>query len=194
MAQIIQDKTHGTYHLSSAANVKNYEVQRTNNFEFVVTDLDNLKRAGGDTAHGNITNGQEVLRLSVVEANVPHFNQGIIEIKRGNTIMKAAGTPTFDAGSLRVNDYIGADTKSVLLAWQALSYDVTNEHVGQMADYKKNCTLVEYTPDYKMVRYWDLIGCWVSGISEDSFNFETNDKKTITATIQFDRAIMHLPD
>lgn len=63
-----------------------------------------------------------------------------------------------------------------------------------MADYKKICYLQEYTPDWELVRTWKLIGCWVSGISEDTFSNESTSKKTITATIQFDRAYMELPD
>ena len=191
------DSTIGTYHL--AANAELYEVSRSNNFEFVVTGFDELLRAGAfaDTADDlsdYIKGGQEVLRLSVVKASVPHFTQSVIEVKRGNTIMKAAGVPSFEAGTLEVNDFIGADTKSVLMAWQRLSYDVTTEKVGRMTEYKKDCTLIEYTPDYEQIRYWDLKGCWVSGISEGTYDMESGDKRVITATIQFDKAIMHLPD
>lgn len=108
--------------------------------------------------------------------------------------MKMAGVPTYDSGNLVVRDFIGADTKSVLMAWQKLSYDVKTEKVGRMSAYKKDCTLIEYTPDYQMVRYWNLKGCWISGISEDDFDMESGDLKTITATIEYDKAEMHLPD
>lgn len=194
MSNIILDNdSHGTYHLANNQDL--YEIQRDNNFEFVVTGIDKLMRAS-TTADDNeyITNGQEVLRLSVNKASIPNFTQEIITIKRGNSVMKAAGVPTFSEGSLEVNDYIGADTKSVLMAWQKLSYDVKTERVGRMSQYKKDCTLIEYTPDYQQVRYWNLIGCWVSGISEPEFNMESGSKKTITATIQYDKAYMYMPD
>ena len=74
---------------------------------------------------------------------IPMFTQDVITIKRGNSVMKGAGVPTFGDGSLVVNDFIGADTKSVLMAWQRLSYDVKTERVGNMADYKKICYLFE---------------------------------------------------
>ena len=186
----------GTYHL--ATDMALYEVQRTNNFEFLVTDIDNILRAGVtvDAAEDTdiIKNAQSTLRFSVVSFTTPTFSQNVIEIKRGNTTMKAAGVPTFDNGSLVVNDYIGADTKSALMAWQNLSYNVRTEKVGRMADYKKRCYLNEYTPDYKLVRTWRLEGCWVSGIQGGDFNMESNDKKTITATISFDKAFMEMPD
>lgn len=184
----------GTYHLANNPDL--YEVQRSNTFEFVVTDIADLLRAGAVKGDGRplVNNGQEVLRLSVVKAPIPNFKQEVLEIKRGNTIMKMAGVPTFDSGTLVVRDFIGADTKSVLMAWQKLSYDVKTEKVGRMSAYKKECTLVEYTPDWQMVRYWILKGCWVSSISQDDFDMESGETKTISATIEYDRAEMHLPD
>lgn len=186
----------GTYHL--ADNPQLYEPARTNNFEFIVTGIDRLLYAGlnADTASNSdyITNGQEVLRLSVVSSTVPHFSLGVIDVKKGNNTMHAAGVPTFDNGTLVVNDYIGARTKSVLLAWQALAYDVQTEKVHRMSNYKKDCTLVELSPDGDIIRYWDMKGCWVSELSEGEFSSETNDKRTVSATIVYDKAIPHLPD
>lgn len=183
----------GTYHL--ADNPTLYEVQRDNNFEFIVTGIDNILRVDADEndVNARIKNASQTLRFSVVSTSIPMFTQQPIEIRRGNTVMKAAGVPTFSDGSLVVNDFIGADTKSALMAWQNLSYDVKTERVGRMADYKKTCYLTEYTPDYKLVRTWKLMGCWVSGLNEGDFNMEQNGKKTITATITFDKAFMELP-
>ena len=108
--------------------------------------------------------------------------------------MKAAGIPTFNEGSLVINDFIGADGKSALMAWQNLSYDVRTEKVGRMKDYKKDCYLLEYTPDYQLVRQWLLKGCWVSGITMSEFNQEQGEKRTVSATIQYDSAFMQMPD
>ena len=58
----------------------------------------------------------------------------------------------------------------------------------------QNLTVMEYTADNKLVRYWDLIGCWIKGLSEDKWDSESGNKKTLTATIRYDRAIPHLPD
>ena len=180
----------GTYHL--ADNPALYEVQRTNNFEFIVTDIDGILRAGavGNEENARFNNAQEVLRCSVVSTSIPHFTQEEIAVQRGNTTLYYAGKPSFPDGQLVVNDFIGADTKSVLMAWQALSYDVATEKVGSLdvTNYKKDCYLVEYTPDYRKVRQWRLYGCWVKGLTEDQYNNESSGKKTITATIRYDRA------
>lgn len=180
----------GTYHL--AANPNMFEIQRANNFEFVVTDIDGIMRAGmaGTEAKSvrNIQNAQEVISLSVTRASVPHFTNNVVEVRRGNSTIKYAGTPTFDAGSLEINDYIGADSKSVLMAWQNLVYNVKTEKVGLASQYKKDCYLIEYSPDYQKVRQWILHGCWISGLSEGDYSSEDSGKKTVSATIQYDRA------
>lgn len=182
------------YHL--ADNPELYEIQRSNNFDFIVTDIDNIVRSDAKDTDTNrtISNAQNVLHFSVVSSSLPMFTQEVVTVNYGNSVMKAAGKPTFSDGTLVVNDFIGADTKSVLMAWQNLSYNVRTDKVGRMTDYKKNCYLQEYTPDWQLVRTWRLIGCWVSGLSEDQFSNDSSDKKTISATITFDKAYMELPD
>ena len=178
----------GTYHLADNPNL--YEIQRSNNFEFIVTDIDGIMRAGmqGDETYARINNAQEVLRLSVSSAFVPHFTQNAISVRRGNNEIKFDGTPTFGNGQITLNDYIGADTKAVLMAWQHLSYDVYTEKVGLVQDYKKDCYLVEYSPDYQMVRRWILHGCWISNIGEGDFASDNNQLHQINVTIEYDRA------
>lgn len=187
----------GTYHL--AANPTLYEPARSNNFEFVVMDIDSILRAGAKDTNPSdsdyIVNGQETLRVSVVSSSVPHFNLGVIDVKRGNNTMHVAGVPTFENHTLVLNDYMGARTKSVILAWQALAYDVRTEKVHRMNQYKKDCYLYEYSPDYEeVIRKWRMVGCWVQNITEDPFSNETNDKRTLTVTIVYDKAIPMLPD
>lgn len=178
----------GSYHIAN--NPSLYTPARSNTFEFVVTDLDNLKSAYEGTS---IAKAQEILRFSVTQASVPHFTQDVISIKRGNSTVKFAGVPTFPDGSIIVNDYVGADTKSVLMAWQNLSYSVNTDSVGSVEDYKKDCYLIEYN-ETTQVRQWLLYGCWISGLSEGEFNSEDGGKRTITATIQYDKAVMILPE
>jgi hypothetical protein len=186
--------SHGAYVLADNPNL--YEIQRTNNFEFIVTDIDNILRAGagGSETTSTIDNAQEVLRISVSGAFVPHYTQESIPIRRGNSVQKFAGVPTFQAGRITLNDYIGADTKAVLMAWQNLSYNVRTEKVGLVTDYKKDAYLLEYTPDYQLVRTWKLFGCWISGLSEGEFSHDSADKHTISATIEYDKAWIDISD
>jgi hypothetical protein len=58
-----------------------------------------------------------------------------------------------------------------------------------MIDYKKTCTLYEYTQDYKLIRKWTLEGCFIKGLTEGEFDRESTDgKRKITAEIVYDRA------
>lgn len=186
----------GTYHL--ADNPQLFEVQRQNNFEFVVTDIDGIIRAGalGTESNAKINNAQEMLRLSVTKAFVPHFTQEVVNIKRGNSTLKYAGVPSFPEGSIDFNDYIGADIKSILKAWQNLSYNVRTEKVGSLdvTNYKKDCYLIEYTPDYRKVRTWRLYGCWISSLNEGEYTSDSGDKHQISCTIQYDRAEIDLSE
>lgn len=188
------DTPMGTYHLASNPNL--YEVQRTNNFEFVVTGLDGILKAGaiGDESTATIGNAQEVLRMSVLSSTVPHFSQTPIEVKRGNSTIKFAGVPDFGAGTLVLNDFIGADTKAVCMAWQNLSYNARTQKVGLASDYKKEAYLIEYTPDNQKVRQFKLYGCWISNLTESDHSFETNDKSQITLEIQYDHAEIDMSD
>lgn len=186
----------GTYHL--ADNPQLFEVQRNNNFEFVVTDIDGILRAGanGTEKNAKINNAQEMLRLSVTKAFVPHFTQEVVPIKRGNTTLKYAGVPTFGEGALEFNDYIGADVKSILMAWQNMSCNIQTEKVGSLdvTPYKKNCYLIEYTPDYRKVRTWKIYGCWISALSEGEYTADDGQKHSISCTIQYDRAEIDLTE
>lgn len=186
----------GTYHL--ADNPQLFEIQRNNNFEFIVTDIDGILRAGanGTEKNATISNAQEMLRLSVTKAFVPHFTQEVVNIKRGNTTLKYAGVPTFGEGSLDFNDFIGADVKSILMAWQNMSCNIQTEKVGSLdvTPYKKNCYLIEYTPDYRKIRTWKIYGCWISSLSEGEYTSEDGQKHQISCTIQYDRAEIDLTE
>ena len=180
------------YHLSTGTH-RAYQPAKKNFFEFIVEDLDNLLKPGVevDLAEENdyIRNGQEVIRLTVNKAPVPHFELNDIEIRKGNSIVHYAGTPTFSDGTLEVDDMIGAQSKAVLEAWQNLAYNVVTDKGGRAIDYKKNATLIEYTSDHVKVRSWKLIGCWIKNISEDDYDKTNDDLVRVQGTIRYDRAI-----
>ena len=176
----------GTYYLANNPTI--YEIQRTNNFVFYTSGLADIIDIPSNSSAQQ--NADSILELSVSKSTVPHFKQQAIAIKRGNNTMKFAGVPEFESGSLTINDYIGSGVKDILMAWQARAYDVNTEKVGLAKDYKIDAYLLEYTPDYQLVRTWKLVGCWISGISEGEYNHESNDKHTIDVTIEYDKAYM----
>lgn len=186
---------HGTYHM--AENPAMYEPQRLNNFEFMVTGLGtSILKAGFDTSDQNayLSDPESVIRLSVKSTSVPHFTQNVIEVRRGNSTLKYAGVPSFEAGQLVINDFIGTDAKMALMAWQNQSYNVRTEKVGLAKDYKHDCYLLEYTPDFQLVRTWKLYGCWISSLSESTYDTDANSVNQIQCTIQYDKAMPDTSD
>lgn len=186
-----------TYHLSTGTE-RTWQPAKGNFFEFVVENLGTLLKPGVDEDLAEdsdyITNGQEVIRLTVQEASIPRYSLETLSIRRGNSVVKYAGVPTFGDGTVTCTDMIGAQSKAVLEAWQNLAYNVLTDKGGRAISYKRNATLIEYTADHVQVRSWKLIGCWISQISEDNYNAESDDIRRISCTIQYDRAIPEVQD
>lgn len=180
-------------HIST--NLANYEAARTGFFSLIVDDIDNIVKASYSGANpkeaadsDKIARAQEILKLNVTKAPVPHFDLQKLSYRRGNDVVNFAGVPDFSDGQITVDDVVGMDTKSILMAWQGLAYNVHTRKGGRMKDYKKNCTLIEYTQDFEQIRSWTLYGCWVKTISEGDFDKENDGKRQITASIVYDRA------
>lgn len=129
----------GTRHISS--DLQNYESARSNFFSLVVLDLDNLvypQYSVGTEATDFVTGtswgkktGQQVIKLSVNTIYVPHFSMTPIEVRRGNSVVKFADNPSWTSGTITVQDFVGLQVKDVLMAWQALAYDVNNDTQGR---------------------------------------------------------------
>jgi hypothetical protein len=183
-------------HIST--NLANYEAARSGFFSLIVNDINNIisaaytGEASAAAAGDKIgEQAQEILKLNVVKAPVPHFSLNKLSYRRGNDVVNFAGVPDFKDGSITVDDVVGMDTKSILMAWQGLAYNVHTRKGGRMKDYKKNCTLIEYTQDFEQIRSWTLYGCWIQDIQEGDFDKENDGKRQITANIVYDRAILN---
>ena len=127
-------------HIST--NLANYEAARTGFFSLIVDDIDNIVKASYSGVHADaadsdkIARAQEVLKLNVIKAPVPHFSLEVMKYKRGNDTVTFAGTPSYESGNIVVDDVVGMDTKSILMAWQGLAYNVHTRKGGRMKDYK----------------------------------------------------------
>ena len=198
------DQSLNTLHISE--NLAAYEAARNSFFVFYVdpTQLTNLYSPDFDPDSGEAKvedgtrfDGQmasDALRLNVVKSSVPNFTIETHEYGRGNDVVKFAGVPTFKDGSITVDDVVGMRTKDMLYAWQYLAYNPITRKGGKMKDYKKTCTLIEYSQDYEQIRYWTLYGCFVTGIDEGEFDRENDGKRQMTVAISYDRAIMSLDE
>jgi len=194
----VTDQSLNTWHIG--ANLEQYEAARSSFFVFQVApdQLTNLVHPEFDTASGEPGNADkyisdqasEYLRLNVVKASVPNFEVEVKQYKRGNDVIKWASTPTFKEGSITIDDVVGLHVKDMLYSWLYLAYDPHTRKGGRMKDYKKTCTLLEYTQDYKLVRTWTLDGCFISSIEEAEFDRENDEKRQLNVKIAYDRATM----
>lgn len=190
----------GAYHI--ATNTTEYNPQRKNNFLLVVNGLDNLPRVDSiDPSMGDlgevdyIRDAQQQIILSLKSCDVPNITQSPININRGNSTIKFAGKPTFNDLNLEIYDYIGANTKDTLLAWQYLSYNSKYDYTGMASSYKKDCQLLQLTPDGTLVRYWEIKGAWLQNVQPGNFSMDDADAaQTVTATLTYDWATLKLPD
>lgn len=185
----VKDGNWGAYFLSQEPEL--YEPQRGNTFLIEVNfpdgffQNDTILQKQSPYAYNK---PKEVLRVAVNSSFVPHFAVDAISIKRGNASIKFAGTPTYRDGDIKLTDFIGAGSKDLAMAWQRKVYNSTTEKVGLASDYKVEAKLLEYTPDYQVVRTWTLYGCWISGLSEEDYSHESTDKREITCSMQYDKA------
>lgn len=186
----------GAYHIAN--NKVEYNPQRKDNFTLVIMDIDDLLRVGSRDASTDakdiITGGQEQIMLALKSCSTPKVSQGEITVNRGNSVIKFAGKPTFEDMTISAYDYIGSNVKDVLLAWQQLSYNSKYDYIGNAGNYKKNCQLLQLTPDGELVRYWDIKGAWLKGVTPGDFDYTQDDIQTVDATIAIDWAEMRLPD
>ena len=194
----------GTYHIAQHPEL--YTPARSNNFVFMFTFPNTMtkllksgvsRKTASDDDYIATNFIQETLMLSVNESAVPHYQQNVVNLKRGNGEIKFAGAVTYPSGSFKFNDFIGAETKDCLLAIRRLSFDQETETIPTVMNtsdpnYKAvGGTLLEYSPDHRLIRYWDYYGVWINELSEGAFSSEDDGKREITATIQYDRAIEH---
>lgn len=177
-----------------------YEPQRNNHFEFVVDfskdDLDKLLKwnkatdatTGADDPY--LYNVEDILRISNDTAFLPEISVEPIKVKRGNSENVFAGGPTFNhSGTLRFNDWIGARTFDVCLAWFQLVYNMKTDKVGLAQDYKRTAHIFQYTPTWQLVRAWKLYGVFPTSVkSTGEITYDgTSDKMKIEMAISYDR-------
>jgi hypothetical protein len=194
------DQSLNTTHIS--AHFEDYEAARNSFFVFLIdpNELSNLYSPNFDPDSGEASiddytrfdgsKASEALRLNVVKASVPNFTIEPLTYRRGNDVIKFAGVPTYKDGTVTVDDVVGMEVKDILYSWQYLAYNPHTRKGGRMKDYKKTCTLIEYTQDYEQIRSWTLYGCFITGIDEGEFDRENDGKRQLTVNISYDRAIM----
>jgi len=190
------DKALGSYHI--ATELQNYEAARTAFFVLDVptAQLSNLRKpteSGDDDKTAlklNDANASDILRLNVTKTSVPQFSVETHEYRRGNDVVKFAGVPTWDSGTLEVDDIVGVNTKDIMISWLYLAYNPYTRMGGRMKDYKKTAYLREYTQDYVLIREWEIRGIFVKKVGDSEFDRENDGKRKLSVEFEYDMAVL----
>ena len=186
-----KDNNHARHYLYKGAghmvHVRDWEPQRNNNFEVVITGLSELTLADGSTVKP--PNAAERLMLSVESFSAPQIDIAQITTHYANNSIKWAGKPEFPNSTLVINDYIGIETEKILAAWFRCAYDFKTETIGWATNYKKTAYLIEYAPNGEYARTWRLDGCWLASMQLGDWNQQGNEQRKLSATLVYDRVI-----
>lgn len=171
---------------SSHFATQTWEIQRTNNFEIQISGLDDLVGAGS----------ARLITLAVESGFLPSEQSNVVELNYSNTVSKVAGTTTYSSGNLVVKDAIQEDIEKIIRTWRKHVYDPTGDvlgtkdAVGLAFNYKKDARVIQYAPDGTLERTWILQGVWPSSVDYGPLDYTSaGAKKTITMTIEYDKAI-----
>lgn len=157
------------------ANDSAWEVQRTNHFELLITEL----TASADT-----------IRMACESVKIPAVNIETTELRHGNEIIKVATNPAFDGGSIVLKDAIGADLEMAIWHWFTLVLDIEHDSVmGLVVDYKKTTRLIQYSPNNAVARTWKCFGVFPTSYDAGDLTYASPDKKLITCNMSVDKAI-----
>ena len=155
-------------HLSSN---RNYQPQLSNNFEIVIDGL-----------------GEEVT-LAVSSGSLPEISNAVIEMHYFNGVAKVAGKTEYADGSIEIKDFITKDIEKKLNAWQKQVYNPDTGKMGYVDEYKRDASIIQYSPKGDMQRVWSLKGVWPTSISYGSLDYSSTEAKSITITLAYDLAV-----
>lgn len=161
------NKYTGAKHLSNTAVG---ELQRVNNFYISISGL------------------PEEVSFLIKSFPLPSSENEVLTLKYGNSFIKLPGSASFSEGELTIYDSISLDTEKQVSDWRKTVYDPQTETIGNAANYKKNATITQYTPDGNIQRQWQLIGVWPSAFKPGDLASDGSDLKTMAITLQYDRA------
>lgn len=154
-------------HLSSN---RNYQLQQTNWYEIAIGGM------------------SQDITFIVQSCTLPEVSNPAIDVGFGNSTAKIAGKREYGSGSFVFMDAIMVDIEQQLLDWQRTVQDERTGKMGWVDDYKRDMTVTQYGPDGTYERKWSFEGAWPSSINYGEMSGESSDKKTISVTIEYDKA------
>lgn len=185
---------------------KALEIQRTNNsyVEFNLEDLF-IRKNGltgnacpgwiGENAynHGSddlgTYNSDDIFAIALKSHGMPKHTIEKLELRRGNEVLKYAGSPELDDIDIKVTDFVGANVEKLIQTWEFLTYNPVTGILNPSWKYKTDGKLVEYTADGSVERSWELKGCWISDVEYGDYDRSSKgEEREISLTLHVDKA------
>ena len=119
----------------------------------------------------------------------PKLTVNSIRIPYMNGFDFVAGKAKWGTIDIEFLDVIGPSTTQKIMEWVNLEYEATTGRMGYAVGYKKNLVLKALDPVGLEVQKWTLIGCFITEVDNDSFDYGSDDIIKIKITVQPTRCI-----
>ena len=130
----------------------------------------------------------------IKNVELPKESNEVLELKRGNSVLKFPGSASFQAGTITIYDGITNDIEKVLVDWRRKVYNSENDKIGFAANFKAVMNITLYAPDGSSGsssandRAWVFEGLWPSEIIYGSLDYSDSGFREIGVTLSYDRA------
>lgn len=124
------------------------------------------------------TSGKPALEINPVE--IPYMN--------GSDWV--AGRAVWQAMDITFIDVIGPSTTQKVMEWVRLHYESATGRMGYAIGYKKNLVLKALDGPGVDVEKWTLVGCMITSVSFDDYDYSADDIAMVNITIQPSRCLL----
>ena len=121
----------------------------------------------------------------------PSLEIGSTEIPYMNTSTWVSGRYKWNTLDIEFIDVIGPSTTQKIMEWVRLHAESATGRMGYAIGYKKNLVLKALDPTGVEVEKWTLIGCLITNVSFDDFDYSADDVAKVKITIQPDRCLLN---
>ena len=81
------------------------------------------------------------------------------------------------------------DAIRIIEAWHYKIYQPDTEEAGFAAQYKANCHLVIYLPDFSEFKHYDVLGIWPEDVGTKDYDWAVSDHVTRQVSFSVDKII-----
>jgi hypothetical protein len=164
-------------HIAPGGGVVTFEPQRTFNWILLLSGAGLF--SGGDAI--------DLLRLSVVNVQLPRISTQVLTLRYMNENVKASGSAIVDANSITVRDFVDKNTFAMLNRWMEEVHNPVTGNIGYAANYKKQGSLLLVGPDGEREREIILKGIWPNALQAAELSYESEGTVNIQMSLQVDK-------